>query len=322
MRYISRAEFQAIVDRYEGDKGVRTLDCWTWLGGLSFGQLTGHCSVRAISKAFQVYREGLATLGFNQIQRSTFADANEKRPVEILEEVFYRLLDKTQLLAPRSKFKFKGKVADIKAVRRRYFAPGTTLVVDRGYADYGWFNDLNEKGVFFVTRMKSNVIYAIKGRRRTNRTRGVICDQTIELTSQKGKRYRGVLRKVSYRDKDTQKRLTFLTNRFDLSPKTIADLYKARWEVELFFKTLKGQLRITKLIGTSENSVRAQIWAALVVYLLIALIRFSARIGWSTPETMAVIGVMLFVRQDLMDLLKDAPLQRVRSPVDQQLSFF
>lgn len=372
MRHISSTQFQQIVNRYEGNKGIRTLDCWTWLGGLVFGQLTGHCSVRGICKAFQVHREGLKTLGFSEIRKSTFADANEKREVGILKDTFYSLLDKAHALAPRSKFKFKGKVMamdsttislclelspwarfhhgkggvklhtavdlagdvpqfgvitpgkvhDMTAVRSRYFAPGTTLVIDRGYVDYGWFNRLDEDGVFFVTRMKRKCKYRIAGRRRTNRTQGVMCDQTIELTSQKGKVYKGRLRKVSYRDPDTGKRYVFLTNRFDLSPQTIADIYKARWQIELFFKTLKGQLRITKFIGRSENSVRAQLWSALIVYVLIAITRFCARIGWSTPEMMAVIGVMLLVRQDLMSLLKDAPLQRVRSPVDVQMSIF
>ena len=372
LQFLPKLDFQRIVDNHRGDYRTRNLKCWTWFGALIFGQLTGHNSLRAICKAFLIGRNGLRTLGFSEIKRSTFAEANEKRPLKILEDVFYYLLGRAQSLAPKSKFRFKGnvvavdsttislclslspwarfhhgkgavklhtaidvagdlpqfalvtegKVHDVKAIKKVTFAHGTTVVIDRAYVDYKWLWELTCQGVLFVTRMKSNCEYRIKECRKTNRTQGIICDQSIILSSQRGGAYDGILRKISYRDPETGKKLVFLTNRFDLSPKTIADLYKSRWQIEIFFKILKHQLRIKKFLGTTVNSVKAQIWAALISYLLVAIIRWLSRLNWSIPETMAVLGVLLFVRLALVDILNDAPSLRVRSPSSQQLELF
>ena len=149
-----------------------------------------------------------------------------------------------------------------------------------------------------------------------------MCDQTIVLSSQRGKDYQGKLRKVSYRDPDTGDRYTFITNRFDLSAKTIAMLYKARWQVELFFKTLKGQLSVKKFLGTSVQSVQAQIWVALIAYLLVSIIRWQSKLNWSVPETMAVLSVMLFHRRLLESVFETAPTQRLAPPGPVQLTLW
>ena len=216
----------------------------------------------------------------------------------------------------------KGRVHDIAAVRNMKFPAGTTLVIDRAYVDYAWLWKLTCSGVWFVTRMKKNCKHKVGKRRKTNRTQGVICDQTIQLNSQRGKDYAGDLRKVSYRDPDTGDRYTFLTNRFDLSARTIAALYKARWQVELFFKNLKQHLRVKKFLGTSVQSVQAQIWVALIAYLLVSLIRWRERLNWSIPETMAVVGVMLLSRMLLESLFREAPAQRLAPPGIEQLTLW
>jgi len=145
-----------------------------------------------------------------------------------------------------------GKVHDMKAVKKEIsFPPKSTIVVDRGYIDYEWLNELNQTNVYFVTRSKANMKFKVVESRPTNRTRGHICDQVIYLKSQTGSKYKGRLRRISYNCPDTGKRLTFITNRFDLAVQTICDLYKARWKVELFFKTLKQNLKIKKFLGTS-----------------------------------------------------------------------
>ncbi len=154
--------------------------------------------------------------------------------------------------------------------------------------------------------------------RKTNRTRGHICDQVIYLKSHKGQLYKGKLRRITYKDPDTGKRLTFLTNRFDLATQTICDLYKSRWKVELFFKTLKQNLKIKKFLGTSPNAVKAQILVALIAHLLVQMIRFSLKTNISVPDVMAVLGALLFFRQPLKVLLGDLPVTR-RHPPDPQL---
>ncbi|MBI4090671.1 MAG: IS4 family transposase [Candidatus Komeilibacteria bacterium] len=167
-----------------------------------------------------------------------------------------------------------GKTHDIRAARENlWFEPGATVVFDKAYIDYEWLNALNASGVWFVTRMKTNCQYTILERDDHDRTRGLRADQTIRLKSLKGALYRGKLRRVSFRDPDTGKWLVFLTNRFDLSAKTICDLYKARWKIELFFKTMKQNLKIKKFLGTSAQSVKAQILVALIAYLLVHVIR-------------------------------------------------
>ncbi len=201
-----------------------------------------------------------------------------------------------------------GKHHDIRAAREQIkFAPGATAIFDKAYIDYAWLNHLNETGVWFITRMKTNCHYQILECREHNRTQGLRADQTIRLTSVKGDLYQGKLRRVSYRDPDTKKWLVFLTNRFDLSPKTIADLYKARWKVELFFKAMKQHLRIKKFLGTSQESVKAQILVALIAYLLVHLLKYSMKSDISIPDAMATIGTLLLLKEPLSRLLGRLP---------------
>lgn len=214
-----------------------------------------------------------------------------------------------------------GRTHDIRTAREQItFNKGTTVVFDRGYVDYAWLNELNHSGIWFVTRTKSNTRFKVVESKPTDRTRGHICDQVIYLKTQKGKSYQGKLRRVTYRDPDTGKRLTFLTNRFDLATHTICDLYKARWKVELFFKTLKQHLRIKKFLGTSSNAVKAQILVALIAYLLIQILRFKINTSISIVDAMAVVGTLLFLKEPLKRLLGDLP-RITRHPTGVQLCF-
>jgi putative transposase len=212
-----------------------------------------------------------------------------------------------------------GKHHDIRAAREHVsFNPGATVVFDKGYIDYAWLNELNRSGVWFVTRMKSNCQYDVRKCRDHDRTRGLRADQVIKLRSARGSLYRGKLRRVSYRDPDTGKWFKFLTNRFDLAPKTICDLYKARWKVELFFKAMKSHLKIRKFLGTSAQSVKAQILVALIAYLLVHLLKYSLKSGISLPDAMAAIGTLLLLREPLSRLLGRLP-RITRHPCSSQL---
>lgn len=214
-----------------------------------------------------------------------------------------------------------GRCHDIRAARENIcFKPNDTVVMDRGYVDFGWMNELNQGNVTFVTRAKNNCRYKVIECRETNRTQGYMADQTIALKSLRGRDYSGYLRRVSYREPDTGKWLVFLTNNFDLSYRTICALYKARWKVELFFKTLKQNLRIKKFLGTSVNAVKSQILVALIAYLLIQILRFSLRTSISITDAMAVIGTLLLLREPISRLLGRLP-QVTRHPPPQQLYF-
>jgi putative transposase len=216
----------------------------------------------------------------------------------------------------------EGRRHDLTAIKNQiFFPPKSTVVFDRAYVDYEWMNSINQAGAFFVTRCKSNCKFKVYESRKTNRTRGHICDQLIYLKSAKGKLYKGKLRRITYRDPDTGKRLTFLTNRMDLATQTICDLYKSRWKVELFFKTLKQNLKVKKFLGTSSNAVKAQIMVALIAYLLIQILRYSLKSSISIPDAMAVIGTLLLLREPLKRLLGDLPAV-TRHPPPFQLTLF
>lgn len=202
----------------------------------------------------------------------------------------------------------EGKTSDVEMVRTLTFPSGSIVVVDRGYNDYDWYNQLTEKDVFFVTRLKANAQYRVINRQPVLKNKGMTSDQTIRLTSiQAAKKCPSRLRRVGYRDIDTGKHYIFLTNNFKLAARTIADIYKARWQVELFFKWIKQNLKIKSFIGTSKNAVMTQIWIAMCVYLLLAFIKFQSRMNKTMQQILRLLQLNLFEKRDLMALLRGDP---------------
>ena len=202
----------------------------------------------------------------------------------------------------------EGKTSDVEMVRTLTFPSGSIVVVDRGYNDYGWYNQLTEKGVFFVTRLKANAQYRVINRQPVLKNKGLTSDQTIRLTSiQAAKKCPSRLRRVGYRDIDTGKHYIFLTNNFKLAARTIADIYKARWQVELFFKWIKQNLKIKSFIGTSKNAVMTQIWIAMCVYLLLAFIKFQSKMNKTMQQILRLLQLNLFEKRDWMALLRGDP---------------
>ena len=210
----------------------------------------------------------------------------------------------------------EGKTSDITIGRTLRFPKGSMVAMDRGYNDYTWYNQLTEKGIFFVTRLKSNAITRVVERRPVLAEKGLTSDQTIEFTSAKAAKKCPIqLRRIGYRDPETGKHYIFLTNNFKLAAKTIADIYKARWQVELFFKWIKQNLKIKSFIGTSKNAVMTQIWIALCVYLLLAFIKFQSKLSKSLQQILRLLQLNLFEKRDLMALLRGEP------PRDKILTF-
>lgn len=202
----------------------------------------------------------------------------------------------------------EGKTADITVGRTLEFPKGSMVIIDRGYNDYAWFKQLTEKEIFFVTRIKSNAIYRVVYRREVLKNKGLTCDQTIEFTGiQTAKKCPVQLRRIGYRCPETGKHCVFLTNNFKLAAKTIADIYKARWQVELFFKWIKQNLKIKSFIGTSKNAVMTQIWIALCVYLLLAFIKFQSKLTKSMQQILRILQLNLFEKRELFTLLRGDP---------------
>ena len=188
------------------------------------------------------------------------------------------------------------------------FPRGSIVACDKGYVDYGWYKSLTDKGVFFVTRLRPNSIYKVTERHDTPAGSGVTSDQTIQLNSAHAlKRGAPPLRRVGYREPETGKHYVFLTNHFGLSARTIAAIYKERWQVELFFKAIKQNLKIKAFVGTSRNAILSQIWIALCTYLLLAYARFVSSTSWSIQRFMRVLQLSLFERRDLITLLNPDP---------------
>jgi hypothetical protein len=182
--------------------------------------------------------------------------------------------------------------------------PDSILSVDRAYLDYNWLWDLNKRGVCFVVRSKSNIKYEVTGQQKPIKNKHVVRDDIISLsgyyTSQK---YPESLRMVGYTDPETGKYYEFLTNNFTLAAKTIADIYKSRWQIELFFKWIKQNLKIKSFLGTTPNAVLTQIWVAMCYYLLLTYIKYQTKFGHSITELCRMIKEVLMERTMLIDIL-------------------
>jgi len=205
----------------------------------------------------------------------------------------------------------EGKVSDIEMGRTLNYSKGSIVVFDKGYIDYKWFKTLTNKDVFFVTRIRKNAIWKVEERRTVDKSKGLTSDQTITLTGIKPKNI-GMpkLRRVGYKDPETGQQYEFLTNNFILSAQTIAEIYKERWQVELFFKWIKQNLKIKSFVGNSKNAILTQIWIALCTYLILAYLKFSAKLGWSLQSMLRILQLNLFMRRDLMALLRGDPPER------------
>jgi len=200
-----------------------------------------------------------------------------------------------------------GKMHDVKVLDILPIEAGAFYVMDRGYLDFARLYQMHQAGAFFVTRAKRGMdarrVYSV----RTDRTTGVICDQRIMLNGfYSSKHYPEHLRRIRFKDPETGQTLVFLTNNTTLPPLTIAALYKSRWQVELFFKWIKQHLRIKKFFGTSENAVKTQIWCAVSVYVLIAIIRKELQLEASLYTLLQILSVSVFEKIPINKAFLDA----------------
>jgi hypothetical protein len=199
-----------------------------------------------------------------------------------------------------------GKSADVRVARQLQFAPGTIVVMDRGYVDFRWFAELTTQGVFFVTRPKVRMgIRVIEERPISDRTR-VIADEVIELTTEQAQRdCPHQLRRVTVVREDTLEPMEILTNNFELAASTIGAIYKDRWQIELFFKAIKQNLKIKTFVGTSANAVKIQIWTALIAMLVLKYLQLRSTFSWSLSNLVALLRMNLFVHRDLIPWIND-----------------
>jgi hypothetical protein len=207
------------------------------------------------------------------------------------------------------------KQHEVNEGRKVDFPKGSIVAVDRGYTDYAWYKQLSDKGIYFVARLKSNATTRVLERRKVVAGKAVTCDQIIEFTGvQTSKSCPIALRRIGYRDPESGRKYVFLTNNFDLSAKTIADIYKDRWQIELFFKWIKQNLKIKSFLGNSRNAVLTQIWIALCVYLMLSFLKFQSKTKLSLQQIIRLLQINLFEKMALNDLLHSR--QRFKTPED------
>lgn len=216
-----------------------------------------------------------------------------------------------------------GKVNDVNFLDMVKLETGAYYVMDRGYLDFGRLFKINSSGSFFVTRAKKNFACKRLYSNKIDKSTNVRCDQIIRLTNcQVKKKYPEKLRRVKYFDQETKKYFVFLTNDFNLDPKTIADIYKQRWQVELFFKWVKQHLKIKSFWGYSENAVKTQICIAISTYLIVAIIKKQLKIERNLYEILQILSVSLFDKSPLVKLISEADLQTLEEHSQKQRSLW
>jgi hypothetical protein len=216
-----------------------------------------------------------------------------------------------------------GKLHDVHALDRIEIEPGAYYAMDRGYLDFERLYRFTLSSAFFVTRTKKNVLLQRRYSHAVDKSTGVSSDQTVILTSlESASVYPDPLRRVSYRDPETGKQLRFLTNNFTLPAVTIAQIYKQRWQVELFFKWIKQHLRIKAFFGTSENAVKTQIWIAVSVYVLVAIVRKRLRLETTLYQILQILSLTPFEKTPLLQALQTTDSQSNLDETSNQLILF
>lgn len=199
----------------------------------------------------------------------------------------------------------EGKTADITEARKMHFESGTLLVFDRGYSDYHWWLNLTRAGVNFVTRLKDSALYGVVDSRPVPENSNVMHDEVIVLVSQQEVGPEARLRRIEVWVEEKNETMVFVTNNLKLAARTIARIYKERWQIELFFKALKQGLKIKTFVGTTENAVQIQIWTALIAMLILKYLQLKSTFGWSLSNLIALLRQQLFVHRDLWKWIHD-----------------
>ena len=359
LQLFPRIEFQRAVNETGAERGAKGFTCWQQFVAMLFCQLGRAQSLREICGGLASCEGRLLHLGVKSApKRSTLSYANEHRPWELCQLVFYQLLGQCQSVGlGRKKFRFRnrllsldasvidlcaslydwakyqrtkgavklhlildhdgylpcfavvteGREHDLTVAKWLSFEPGTIVVFDRGYTDYSYFGRLTDEGVFFVTRMKAGALYEVLENRPVPQNRNVLADQVIRLTgSGASEKCPHPLRRIEVLDPETGQVLVFLSNHLEFGATTVAAIYKERWQIELFFKALKQNLRVKTFVGTTANALKTQIWTALIAVLLLKYLQLKSKYAWSLSNLVALLRMNLFVYRDLWRWL-DAP---------------
>jgi len=353
LHLFSKREFFETVYETRAERGAKGFSCWDQFVAMLFCQLGQAHSLREICGGLASCFGKAKHLGLQGApKRSTLSYANEHRPWQLYEKIFYQLLYKCQgqLDVGKRRFRFKnklfsldatvielcaslfdwakfrqtkgavklhllldhdgylpvfanitdGKVHEVKVAQKMTFPSGSILAIDKGYTDFELFWDWSQAGVFFVTRQKNNAHYRIVENKPVPKNRNILSDQIIALEGFYSQRkYPGRLRRLELWDDQNERTIVLLTNHLAFGATTIAAIYKDRWQIEIFFKTIKQNLRIKTFVGTSANALMIQIWTALISILVLKYLKFKATYQWSLSNLVALLRYNLFTYRDL-----------------------
>jgi len=217
----------------------------------------------------------------------------------------------------------RGNIHDINLLDELFLEPGSVYILDKAYMDFARLFVFTQAFAYFVTRAKSNLRFHRTYSHTVDKTSGIRCDQTIQLLGfYSARQYPDRLRRIRYYDADTERSFIFLTNNFLLPALTIAQLYKCRWQIELFFKWIKQHLRIKAFYGTSDNAVRTQIWIAISIYVLVAILKKRFKLEHSLYTILQILSVNLFEKSPILEVLGDANPQETNDVTSNQMNLF
>lgn len=368
LQIFSKGEFYRAGKETGSEKGAKGFTCWQQFVGMLFCQLGQAQSLREICGGLASCLGKVRHLGIDRSpKRSTLSYANEHRPWQLYQAVFYQLLGKCQQQGAKKKFRFRnklysldatlielcvsifdwakyrttkgavklhllldhdgylpvfahvteGRVHEVNIAKALQFPAGSIVVMDRGYVDYEMFSLWTSEGVSFVTRLKDNADFSVVEERPLPERRNILRDQIIRLEGFYSKqKYPDLLMRIEVWDADNEQVIVLLTNHLSFGSTTIAAIYKDRWQIEIFFKMLKQNLKIKTFVGTSPNALLIQIWTALIAILILKYLKFRSTFGWSLSNLMAMLRYNLFAYRDLWEWL-NSPFEA--PPVTEQM---
>jgi Transposase DDE domain/Domain of unknown function (DUF4372) len=353
LQVFDKRDFLQAVRDTKAEHAAKGFTCWDQFVAMLFCQLGQAHSLREICGGLATCLGKLKHLGIDDApRRSTLSYANEHRPWQLYQKMFYHLLGKCQSTArlQKRKFRFKNKlfsldatvielcvtlfdwakfrqtkgavklhllldhdgylpvfaavtegdVHEINIARELSFPKGSIVAIDMGYTDYALYARWTAEGVFFVTRQKGSAAYRVVEEHLIPQNRHILKDQVIEFTchyARKNCPHR--LRRIEVWDEENKRTLTLLTNHLKFGATTLAAIYKERWQIEIFFKAIKQNLKIKTFVGTSKNALLIQIWTALIAILLLKFLKFRSSMNWSLSNLVAMLRYNLFTYRDL-----------------------
>jgi hypothetical protein len=351
-----KSEFYEAVKKTGAEKGAKGFSSWEHFAAMLFCQIGQAHSLREIVGGLSSAMGKLKHLGIDDSpKRSTLSYANNHRPWQLYETIFYSLLQRcmTQFRG-KKRFKFnnklfsldattielcaslfewadyrqtkgavklhllldhegylpvfadltKGNVHEINVANRLSFPKGSIIAMDMGYTDYRLFGRWTQEGVYFVTKQKDNARYEVVEQREAPKNRNILKNEIIRLTGYSAQlNCPYYLRRIEVWDEENDRVIVLLTNHLGFGSTTIAAIYKDRWQIEIFFKLIKQNLRIKTFVGTSPNAVLTQIWTALIAILVLKYMQFRSTFGWSLSNLIAMLRYNLFTYRDLWEWL-------------------